>query len=96
MNHMVEHVDKASNNYKLMDTWTLWAHLPHDTDWSLESYKKIYEISSIKDALILYENLPETIIKNCMLFLMRKGIKPTWEDPTFFIICKIFISLNFN
>lgn len=81
MNHMVEHVDKASNNYKLMDTWTLWAHLPHDTDWSLESYKKIYEISSIKDALILYENLPETIIKNCMLFLMRKGIKPTWEDP---------------
>ena len=52
MNHMVEHVDKASNNYKLMDTWTLWAHLPHDTDWSLESYKKIYEISSIKDALI--------------------------------------------
>ena len=81
MNHMVEHVDQASETYKLHDTWTLWAHLPHDTDWSLESYKKIYDIGSIKDAVTLYENLPETMIKNCMLFLMRKGIKPTWEDP---------------
>ena len=81
MNHMVEHVDKASDNYELMDKWTLWGHLPHDTDWSLESYKQIYEISSIKDAVVLNENLPDSIIKNCMLFLMRKGIKPTWEDP---------------
>ena len=81
MNHMVEHVDKASDNYELMDKWTLWGHLPHDTDWSLESYKQIYEISSIKDAVVLNENLPDSIIKNCMLFLMRKGIKPTWEYP---------------
>jgi len=25
--------------HNLSDKWTLWAHLPHDTDWRLESYK---------------------------------------------------------
>ena len=24
----------------LYDKWVLWAHLPHDTDWSLRSYNK--------------------------------------------------------
>ena len=24
----------------LYDKWVLWAHLPHDTDWSIKSYKK--------------------------------------------------------
>ena len=28
----------------LFDKWVLWAHLPHDTDWSIKSYKPIMEI----------------------------------------------------
>ena len=24
--------------HELSDSWILWAHLPHDTDWSLKSY----------------------------------------------------------
>ena len=27
--------------HPLSDTWTLWGHLPHDTDWSRKSYKNI-------------------------------------------------------
>ena len=27
----------------LFDKWVLWAHLPHDTDWSIKSYKLDYE-----------------------------------------------------
>ena len=27
------------------------------------------------------ETLPPILVENCMLFMMRKGIKPTWEDP---------------
>ena len=60
--------------------WTLWAHLPHDIDWTLSSYKKILEISSIEEIVILMETLPSKMIKNCMLFLMRENIKPMWED----------------
>ena len=24
--------------------------------------------------------MPEKLVKNCMLFVMREGINPTWED----------------
>ena len=27
-------------SHPLYDKWVLWAHLPHDTDWSIRSYKK--------------------------------------------------------
>ena len=27
------------SSHKLHDTWNLWAHLPHDTSWNLESYR---------------------------------------------------------
>ena len=30
----------------LSDKWVLWAHLPHNTDWSLKSYINIKEISA--------------------------------------------------
>ncbi len=82
MNTMVEQIDNCSlSKFELLDKWTLWAHLPHDTNWNLESYKPIMDITSLEEATTLFENLPESIIKNCMLFLMRKGIYPTWEDP---------------
>lgn len=32
---------ESNNFHKLSDTWILWAHLPHDTDWSIKSYIKI-------------------------------------------------------
>ena len=66
--------------HKLYDKWTLWAHLPHDTDWTVNSYKKIDTFNTVEAAISLCETLPEKMIKNCMLFLMRDGILPTWED----------------
>tara|TARA_Y100000389_G_C17445836_1_gene511536 strand:+ start:1699 stop:2229 length:531 start_codon:yes stop_codon:yes gene_type:complete len=67
-------------NYKLYDKWTLWAHLPHDTDWTVNSYKNIFTFNSVEEIIALCETLPEKMVKNCMLFLMRDGIKPIWED----------------
>jgi hypothetical protein len=68
--------------HPLYDKWVLWAHLPHDTDWSIRSYKKISDITSVEQMLSLYSILPEKLIKNCMLFLMRDGIDPMWEHPS--------------
>jgi hypothetical protein len=62
------------------NTWTLYAHLPYDTDWSITSYKKIQTITTINELINLYSKLPDEIIKNCMLFLMKNNIKPMWED----------------
>jgi len=66
--------------HNLSDTWILWAHLPHDTDWSLKSYMKIYEFNTVEQAITITETLPPVLVTNCMLFLMRKGINPIWED----------------
>ena len=67
--------------HKLSDKWTLWAHLPHDTDWSIKSYKPIYTFDTVEQSIAVTETLPEILVKNCMLFLMREGIMPIWEDP---------------
>ena len=66
--------------HDLSDGWILWAHLPHDTDWSLKSYMKIYEFDTVEQAITITETLPPVLVTNCMLFLMRKGINPIWED----------------
>ena len=65
----------------LRKKWNLWAHLPHDTDWSTSSYKKIYTFTTVEDTIAITETLPDPLIKNCMLFIMQDGIVPMWEDP---------------
>ena len=70
----------STKSYLLSDTWVLWAHLPHVTDWSLSSYIKIMEIKELNDILSLYKSIPDKMIKNCMLFVMKDKITPLWED----------------
>ena len=67
--------------HELSDKWTLWAHLPHNTDWSIKSYIPISTFATVEDTLAVTETLPSILVENCMLFMMREGIKPTWEDP---------------
>ena len=71
----------AVEQHPLYDKWVLWAHLPHDTDWSVTSYTKIMEVETLEDVISLLNSVPALMVKNCMLFFMRKGINPTWEDP---------------
>ena len=66
---------------KLSDKWTLWAHLPHNTDWSIKSYIPITTFTTVEETIAVTETLPPILVENCMLFMMREGIKPTWEDP---------------
>ena len=74
-----ENCNKGSTT-PLNDKWVLYAHLPHDTDWTIDSYKQISTINSVEQIIALSESLPEKMIINCMLFLMRSHIKPMWED----------------
>lgn len=69
-----------SKLHTLSDKWTLWAHLPHNTDWSLKSYIPIFTFTSLEDCIAITESLPNTLIENCMLFIMKENIKPIWED----------------
>lgn len=70
----------GDEHHPLSCNWCLWAHLAHDTDWSSTSYKLISTFSTVEQAIAVTETLPEILVKNCMLFLMRENIKPVWED----------------
>jgi len=67
--------------HKLRWKWNLWAHLPQDPDWTVKSYKKIYQYKTIEEAIVITESLPVDLVKNCMLFIMKDTITPMWEDP---------------
>jgi hypothetical protein len=62
--------------------WDLYFHLPNDKDWKLTSYKIINkDISNVDELITTNEYLSDKIVKYCMLFVMRSGITPMWEDP---------------
>jgi hypothetical protein len=79
--HTISTTSSAPTHNKLYDKWSLWGHLPHEVDWTLKSYKHITILETVEQTIALYETLPEKMINNCMLFLMRNGINPMWEDP---------------
>ena len=66
--------------HNLNNKWTLWLHLPYDTDWSINSYKKVTTFETLEDCIILIENINKEIVEKCMLFIMKNNIKPIWED----------------
>ena len=80
MNSIANNTIENEIVHNLRRKWNLWAHLPHDTDWSLKSYKPIFKFTSAEDTIAICETLPDILVKNCMLFVMRDGITPMWED----------------
>ena len=72
-----------STSPKLLNSkWDLYYHLPTNSNWDLSSYKTIMkDISTVEEVVSLNEKIDENIVKNSMLFLMRSGITPLWEDP---------------
>lgn len=80
--HNVSTMAAASSieSHRLKNKWNLWAHLPQDPDWSVKSYKKVYQFKNLEETIAITESLPEGLIQNCMLFVMKDGITPMWED----------------
>lgn len=73
-------MSQSQEYHKLSSNWTIWAHLPHDTDWSIQSYKNMYTMKTVEECIAIMETVPDVLVKNCMLFLMKEGVKPIWED----------------
>jgi hypothetical protein len=70
-----------NESHSLNGKWDLYYHLPHDKQWDLSSYKLLSNnIDSVETLVALNKNIPEKIVKNCMLFVMKTGITPMWED----------------
>jgi hypothetical protein len=78
---MEQATSSAETFHTLVDNWTLWAHLPHNTDWSITSYIPISTFTTVEETIAVTETLPPVLVENCMLFIMKEGVRPTWEDP---------------
>ena len=75
-------VSIPTQQHNLSGKWNLYYHLPNDKNWGLSSYTAIMSsIDTVEKVITLNESLHENIVKNCMLFVMRDGITPMWEDP---------------
>lgn len=77
----METANSLDTFHQLSDKWTLWAHLPHNADWSLKSYIPISTFSTVEETIAVTESLPASLVENCMLFIMKQGVNPLWEDP---------------
>jgi hypothetical protein len=70
---------ESIENFELKSKWVLWYHSTDNNDWSMESYKKVFEIKTYYDLLYIMKNLNN--VASGMFFVMRDGIKPIYEDP---------------
>jgi hypothetical protein len=75
-------IPTSPQNAVLNGKWDLYYHLPQNKNWDLASYIKIMEnIDNIEKLIAINESIPEHIVKHCMLFVMKTGVTPMWEDP---------------
>ena len=63
----------------LNDIWSFYFHDPYNTNWNIDSFKFITNISNIDDFITLFECYKDILSKG-MFFFMREHILPIWED----------------
>lgn len=68
------------NNMFLHCFWTVWTHKEDCADWTEKSYTSVYEIDSIGKFWRFFNNFHLFDKKENQFFIMRKKIKPIWED----------------
>jgi hypothetical protein len=74
-------METPNATHTLLGKWDVYYHLPLDKNWELGSYKTIMKsLNTAEDAISLNENISEHTVKYSMLFVMRSGITPMWED----------------
>jgi len=67
--------------HTLIDKWNIYYHLPENKNWDLPSYTVLMgNIDTVESVIALNNQIHEHVVRNCMLFVMRDGITPMWED----------------
>jgi len=66
--------------HELHDKWVVWSHYSHDINWSLSSYTPLITVTCVEELVQLLKTLPEKVVTTSMIFFMREGVTPMWED----------------
>jgi hypothetical protein len=61
-------------------SWCLYYHNPVDTKWTPDSYKTIVSVRTWEEFFVVMEELGEISIQQGMLFWMREGVPPLYEN----------------
>lgn len=66
----------------LPDVFTLYFHHPGNESWTLESYEQVASVATAGEAWALMQGLArrDACAEQGMLFVMRDGIFPVWDD----------------
>ena len=62
----------------LNDTWSLYFHDADDNNWTMQSYRKLAQISTVEEFAIIAKTLTDLWDRG-MFFIMRSHIDPIWE-----------------
>jgi len=73
-------MDSKIENFNLKERWTLWFHKVNDNNWKIESYSKVFEITTYYELLFIIKELEN--ITSGMFFLMKNDIIPIFEDES--------------
>ena len=72
---------KDDEEHILNDTWTMYFHEPSDTDWTMSSYVRLDQISSVERFWQVHEGVRKYLSRG-MFFLMREHVFPCWDDSS--------------
>lgn len=64
----------------LGNEFTIYFHFPQDSDWTINSYVKLFTFETVEEMLEIFKKLPAQLIEKGMIFIMKGNIKPMWED----------------
>jgi hypothetical protein len=70
-----------SDSTTLPCAWVLWYHDPNSMDYSLESYIKILDITTVADFWRIVDTISLEAWNSGMYFLMKTGYRPLWDAP---------------
>jgi hypothetical protein len=63
----------------LNDMWTLYFHEADSSDWTLSSYVRLTDVSTVEEFWNM-SSLIHQLVSDNMFFLMREGVYPCWDD----------------
>lgn len=62
------------------DEWTIYFHKIDDNNWDDKSYIHVATFNSVEKCWAIFNELGDDFIARSMLFVMRAGIPPKWEN----------------
>lgn len=60
-------------------TWTLYYHAPKEKRWSMDTFKPIMKITTLKETLSVFREMGDKLNRG-MYFFMRDPAPPLWEN----------------